>query len=83
METYGFKFNPYDPCVANKIIEEESLKLLFHVDDVKAVHRNKKLVDNFEQCIEFMYGYTNVLKVKSVRGKVHTYLSMTLDYTTK
>ena len=30
-----------------------------------------------------MYGDPNIGNVKSVRGKVHEYFSMTLDYTTK
>ena len=30
-----------------------------------------------------MYGDTNIGNVKSVRGKVHEYFFMTLDYTTK
>ena len=30
-----------------------------------------------------MYGYPNIGKVKSVRGKFHEYFSMNLDYTTK
>ena len=29
------KFNPYDPCVANKIIEGEPLTIVFRVDDTK------------------------------------------------
>ena len=30
-----------------------------------------------------MYGYPDIGKVKSVIGKSHEYLFMTLDYTTK
>ena len=30
-----------------------------------------------------MYGYPKIGNVKSVRGKFHNYLSMTLDYTIK
>ena len=45
----GFKFNPYDPCVANKIIEWEPPTIVFRVDDVKASHKNTKMVDKFEQ----------------------------------
>jgi len=31
----GFELNPYDPCVANKIIEGEQMTICFHVDDCK------------------------------------------------
>ena len=34
-EIGGFKFNTYDPCVSNNIIEGDSLTVVFHVDDVK------------------------------------------------
>ena len=47
MEIYGFKLNPYDPCVANKIIEGKPLKIVFHVDDLKASYEGKNMVDNF------------------------------------
>ena len=56
---------------------------MFHVDGVKASHKEKNVGYKFEQCIDFMYIKPNTVKVKSVRGKVHEYLSMTLDYTKK
>ena len=83
LDTYGFKFNPYEPCVANNITEVEPLIVVFHVDDVKESHRDTNMVDNFEQWIEFMYGDPNIGKFKSLRGKVHEYLSTNLYYTTK
>ena len=46
LETDGFKFNPYDQCMSNKIIEREMLTEVFHVDDVKASHRDKNVVKN-------------------------------------
>jgi hypothetical protein len=33
-----FTINPYDPCVANKIIEGEQMTICFHVDDCKLSH---------------------------------------------
>ena len=55
---------------------------MFYVDDVKSSHRDEKVVDNFKQWIDVMYGFPNIGKVKSVRQKVYEYLSITLDYTT-
>ena len=83
METDGFKFYPYDPYVANKIIEGEPLSVVFHVDNVKVSHKDKKAVDNFQQWIDFMYGDPHIGRNKSVRVEFNGYLSMTLDYTTK
>ena len=47
LETYGFKFNPYDPCVSNNIVEGEPLTIVFRVDDVKTIHEDTKVVNNF------------------------------------
>ena len=47
LETDGFKLDPYEPCVANNIIEGESLTIVFHVDDVKASHNDTKVVYKF------------------------------------
>ena len=66
-ETKGFKFNPYDPCVANKITEGEPLTILFHIDDVKAIKKDTMMVENFERWVYFMYEYPSIGKVKSVR----------------
>ena len=83
MDTYGFKFNPYDPCVANKITEGEPLTLVFHVDDIKASHKDKNVLENFKQWIDRIYIYPNIGKIKPARGNIHEYLSTTLYYTTK
>ena len=56
---------------------------MFHVDDARASNEDIKVVDNFEQWIDCMYGDQNTGKVKSARGKSHEYLSMTLDYNKK
>ena len=69
-----FKFNPYDPCVSNNIIEGYPLTVVLHVDDTKASHKGNKLVENFEQRIEFMYGDPKIEKVKLERGRLHEYL---------
>ncbi len=34
----GFKLNPYDGCVANKIVKGKQITICFHVDDCKISH---------------------------------------------
>jgi hypothetical protein len=34
----GFVINPYDPCVANKMIDGKQMTIIFHVDDCKLSH---------------------------------------------
>jgi hypothetical protein len=40
-----FVINPYDPCVANKMIKGEQMTICFHVDDCKLGHRKRKVMD--------------------------------------
>ena len=80
----GFKIKPYDPCVANKIIEGQQMTICYHVDDCKLSHRRSKvnnmmikwLRQEYESIFEDGLGNMAVS-----RGKVHKYLGMTLDYT--
>ena len=34
LETYGFRINPYDPCVANKMVGGKQLTVFWHVEDL-------------------------------------------------
>jgi hypothetical protein len=80
----GFIINPYDPCGANKIIEGKQMTICFHVDNCKLSRRKKKVMDTM---IEYLREYyesifkdgTGAMTV--IRGKIHKYLGMTLDYT--
>ena len=36
----GFKINPYDPCVAKKMIGGKQMTICWHVDDLKIFHIN-------------------------------------------
>jgi hypothetical protein len=83
LETIGFKVNPYDPCVANRMIDQKQHTITWHVDDLKSSHVNSKVNDEFLKWLEKMYGDTNLAPVKSSRDKVQDYLAMKLDFTTK
>jgi len=77
----GFKLNSYDPCAANKMVNGNQLTVSWHVDDLKASHKDSKAVDEFLECVQKTYG--TIGKVKERRGKIHEYLGMKLDYTQK
>jgi Reverse transcriptase (RNA-dependent DNA polymerase) len=83
--SYGFEFNPYDPCVANKMIDGSQMTICFHVDDCKLSHVNPKVMDDMiawlKQEYESIFEDGSGQMVVS-RGKTHKYLGMTLDYTT-
>ncbi len=79
LEEVGFAFNPYDPCVANRNTGGKQHTIRFHVDDLLSSHEDPTVNDNFLQWLEFKYGSKSG-SVKAVRGKVHDYLGMTLEY---
>ena len=82
----GFKINPYDPCVSNKMIYRQQMTICYHVYDCKLSHRRSKVNDwmikwlrqEYESIFEDGSG-----KMTVSRGKVHKYLGMTLDYTVR
>ena len=80
LESFGFVVNPYDPCVANKTVQGKQHTLVWHVDDLKSSHQDSKVNDDFYKWLEHMYGDSEMGKVKAVRGKIHDYLAMVLDY---
>ena len=75
--SYGFELNPYDPCVANKMINSEQLTICCYVDNLKSSHIDPKVNDKFLQWIKDMFGQLG--EVKMTQGPLHDYLGMTLD----
>ena len=49
-----YVFNPYDPCVANKIIEKKQHTVCFHIDDLMASHVKPKVNDRFDAWLNKM-----------------------------
>ena len=47
LKSYGFELNPYDPCVANKMVNGKQLTVCWHVDDLKASHEDSEVIDEF------------------------------------
>ena len=78
LEAIGFIFNPYDPCVANRMIRGHQHTVLFHVDDIKSSHVDSKVNDEFLAHLNKLYGKFG--EMKASRGKVHRYLGMILDF---
>ena len=59
---YRFELNPYDPCVANKMVNGEQLTICWHVDDLKSSHINPKANDEFGNGLKTCSG--NLVKSK-------------------
>ena len=75
---WGFKLNPYDSCVANKIIDGNQCTILWHVDDLKISHVDPKVVTDVIELLKSKFGNEDPLTI--TRGKVHEYLGMTIDF---
>ena len=46
LEQMGFVLNPYDPCVANKMINGKQCTICWYVDDLKVSHMEKDVVSD-------------------------------------
>ena len=75
LKAYGFEINPYDPCVANMMIDGEQCTILWHVDDLKISHKDEAVIDKILNWLEDTYG-----KIRTTKGKQHTYVGMDLDF---
>jgi hypothetical protein len=80
IELIGFKVNPYDPCVANRIINGKQQTVTWHVDDIKSSHMDPKVNDEFLEWLKKNYASDNIGEIKAVRGHRHDYLGMILDF---
>jgi len=70
--------NPYDQCVANKIIDGKQCMIVWHVDDLKISHVDRSVVEKIVSHLNNRYGKEEPISVN--RGKVHDYLGMQIDF---
>jgi hypothetical protein len=78
LEKEGYKFNPYNSCVADKIMKGKQHTVRFHVDNLMCSHMDPKVNDVFKTWLNKLY--TNHGTVTSSCGNVHDYLGMTFDF---
>ena len=77
------KLKPYDPCVANKLTNVKKMTVVWHVDDLKGIHKSNNIFTKVETWLNKTYkrlfedgsGNTNIS-----RGNIHEYLGMKLDF---
>ena len=74
MEKLGFEINPYDRCVANKVINGTQCTICWYVDDNKISHVDKDVVSQVLIEIEGYFG-----KLVTTRGDAHDLLGMKID----
>ena len=71
----GFTINPYDPCVANCMIEGSQCTIAWYVDDTKISHVNPNVVTKVIETLEEHFG-----KMTVTRGREHVFLGMNIKY---
>jgi hypothetical protein len=71
-----FKINPYDLCVANKMVNKTQMMIRWYVDDLMMSHFRQDEIMKVVQEIKDIYGENLAETV----GTVHDYLGMTFDY---
>ena len=80
---WGLVVNPYDWCVANKMVNGKQLNIVWHVDDLKILHVEENVVTKVISKLKKQYrkdAYGEDCPLTVCRGKKHDYLGMTLDY---
>ena len=76
LENMGIKINPYDPCVANNMVNGHHMTICWHVDDLKVSHKDENAVTVLAEKLAEIYGPKTTVS----RGKVHEYLGMNIDW---
>jgi hypothetical protein len=82
LKEIGFIVNPYDPCVANRMVKGKQHTVTWHVDNLKCSHVDSKVNDKFLAWLQEKYASDKIGEIKAMRGKKHNYLAMTLTFTT-
>jgi hypothetical protein len=79
LKSIGFIVSPYDPCIANKIVDGHQLTLRWHVDDLMISQVDMSAVNDFLQELKVIYGDS----LAESTGKQHDYLGMIFNFSSK
>lgn len=69
LKQMGFKLNPYDPCVANRMVNGSQQMVVWHVNDMKISH-----VDEFQNTLL-------IAKLSKIFGKIITKKNFKIYFT--
>ncbi len=83
----GYKMiNPYDGCLANKVVKGKQITICFHVDNCKISHESTAVIDDTIAWLRVEYKSIfedGSGQMKVHKGKTHKYLGMSLDFSHK
>ena len=75
----GYTINPYDPCVANKIINGTQMTICWHVDDLFIGPADPSCVTSLLNWLARRYN-TADKKLNITHGPCHDYLGMNINF---
>ena len=55
LQDMGFEINPYDPCVANKMVNGTQMSIRWHVDDLMISHLSRDKIMKIMQGMKDIY----------------------------
>ena len=73
--SYGLQINPYGPYLANNMVSNKQMEVVWHVDDLKVSHINRFEITKFAGYGSIIYG-----KLTVHSKKVYDYLGIYIDY---
>ena len=75
---HDFVQNEYDMCTFNKMVNGEQISVQFHVDDLKVLHKDHAVLDDFLDDLRSEFGQEDELTEN--KWLFHKYLGITIDY---
>ena len=71
LEDMGFELNPYDQCVANKMIDGKQCTFVWYVDDCIATHMSSAVLKQISDSMQKNFGEMSI-----ETGSTHDFLGM-------
>ena len=78
----GFQTNKFNECTFNKMINGYQCTIQVHVDDLKLSHVQQDKLNKIINQLNEVFGSDDNILTASY-GKIHEYLGMTIDWSTK
>jgi hypothetical protein len=69
LKQWGFKTNPYDWCIASKMIDDKQYTILWHVDDINISHVEFDVSTDVIKDLDDGFGKEATMTI--TRGLVH------------
>jgi hypothetical protein len=77
MEDYGFKVNPYDPCMVNKVTEcKKQMTVIWHVGNLMGLCEDDFKLTKFSSYLAKIYGP----ELSMHTGQKHDYLGADMEF---